>query len=156
MSGDIVIGPPGSSNAIMVPVKHVGIRPERTDNVANTGLTWRGDETLLVPEQKAVILLKYPDVWALDADYQDQRSDTKHDESVPLVIHVTTGDFEALASGRASVMVVHASDERSFVRASQESIQIMEALGRDQVDKARSQHEANAAPIAKEGNDHGK
>lgn len=114
---NVVIGPPGSSNAIMVPVKHVGNRPERTDNVANTGLKWHGNETLLVPEQKAVLLLKYPDVWAFDKEYLDANAGTNYEGRVPLVIYVTTDDFAALSSGAAEVMVIHADESKPVGRA---------------------------------------
>jgi hypothetical protein len=71
---NVVIGPPGSSHTVMVPVKHVGNRQKRDDNVAGTGLTWIGDETHLVPDDKAVKLLKFPDVWAFDESALDAHS----------------------------------------------------------------------------------
>lgn len=138
---DTVIGPPGSSNAIMVPVKHVGVRQERTDNVAGTGMVWCGGETLLVPEPKAAILLKYPDVWAFDREYLEANSGTNYDGRVPLVIYVTTDDMAALSAGEAEVMVVHANDERSLACASTESIDVMTALGRVEFDKVRGHYD---------------
>lgn len=46
-------------------------------------------------------------------------------------------------------------DYPQLTQVSKDSAEVMAALGRDQFDKARSQREANTAPIAQEGNDHG-
>lgn len=104
---NVVIGPPGSSHAVMVPIKHVGNRQKRDDNVAGTGLTWIGDETHLVPDDKAVKLLKFPDVWAFDESALDAHSGVTMEGMVPLTVYVTASDFEAVASGLADMMVVH-------------------------------------------------
>lgn len=108
---EVFVGPPGSSRVVMVPIKHVGTRPSKTDNVAGSGLTWNGDETHLVPDDKALILLRYPDVWTFDKAYLDSaKDDPDLIGLIPVTVHITTADFEAVANGEAELMVVHHAD----------------------------------------------
>jgi len=110
---EVFVGPPGSSRVVMVPIKHVGTRPSKTDNVAGSGLTWNGDETHLVPDDKALILLRYPDVWTFDKAYLDSAKDDPNLIGlIPVTVHITTADFEAVANGEAELMVVHHADTK--------------------------------------------
>ena len=48
-----------------VPVKYIGKKQEKTDNVANTGLTWTRGQIHGVPPVAAQILAKHPTVWQI-------------------------------------------------------------------------------------------
>lgn len=47
-----------------IAVKYVGVKTLKSDNVANTGLTWVPGEIHLVSGPAAQRLLQHPDVWA--------------------------------------------------------------------------------------------
>lgn len=67
-----------------VKVKYVGVKPQKTDNVAGTGQVWNGpDDVQEVPIAAWAKLSKHPDIW--------QR--------------VSDGDPNTLASGLAPVPV---------------------------------------------------
>jgi len=47
-----------------VPIRYVGKKPEETDHLYGTGLTWRGKHSVQqVPRDKAPLLLAHADVW---------------------------------------------------------------------------------------------
>ena len=46
-------------------VQYVGKKPQKTDNVAHTGLVWTPGEALEVPAEAALKLIQHPDVWRL-------------------------------------------------------------------------------------------
>lgn len=49
-------------------IVYIGLKPTKSDNVAQTGLTWvRGEILEVADEKKAAKLLEFPSVWA-DAD----------------------------------------------------------------------------------------
>lgn len=50
----------------LVPIRYVGSKPRRTDSVARTGLVWGPGEVHEVPAHAAQLLLRHPDVWAIE------------------------------------------------------------------------------------------
>lgn len=48
-----------------LPVRYVGHRPEYTDGAYETGICWQRGETKMVPEDKANLMLRHPDVYEL-------------------------------------------------------------------------------------------
>jgi hypothetical protein len=52
----------------MVPIKYVGLKPEVTDTVSETGLTWRSGEIQFVPDWAAGKLCYHTDTWARATD----------------------------------------------------------------------------------------
>jgi hypothetical protein len=48
----------------MVPIKYVGLKPEVTDTVAETGLVWRSGEIQFVPAWAVAKLVYHTDTWA--------------------------------------------------------------------------------------------
>ena len=106
MDDDAVIGAPGTSQRVMVPVKHIGSRAVRVDTFSGSGKTWAGNETHLVTDQQAQILMKFSDVWVFDSEYLAAAKGAEagmHSVS----INVTAADLEAVLNGRADVMVVY-------------------------------------------------
>lgn len=49
----------------VVPVRYVGKKDEKVDNVAGTGLVWTRGQVHLVPPLVAQKLARYPDVWKI-------------------------------------------------------------------------------------------
>ena len=57
----------------MKKIVYVGLKPQKGDNVAKTGLVWKkqGDVQEVADDEKAAKLLEYPDIWAdADAKYE--------------------------------------------------------------------------------------
>jgi len=54
----------------VVPVKYVGCKELKNDNVAGTGLSWKRGQVHLVPVGQAALLIRHPTVWEL-ADKAD-------------------------------------------------------------------------------------
>jgi hypothetical protein len=53
----------------MIEIEYVGLKEVKTDNVADTGLVWRGcGDVHPVPEEAAQKLLRYPGVWRVVGD----------------------------------------------------------------------------------------
>jgi hypothetical protein len=52
-------------------IRYVGLKPQKTDNVAGTGLVWLSDQVHEVPRSAAFLLLKHPDVWEADGAQDD-------------------------------------------------------------------------------------
>lgn len=49
-------------------IKYVGSKPEKTDNVAHTGVIWKGNgDVQEVPDKAVPMLLAHPTIWELDA-----------------------------------------------------------------------------------------
>lgn len=97
MDDDVVVEVFDASHHSMVPVKHVGSRKKRTDTIAGTGLTWYGNETLMVERSKAQELAKFKDVWAIDEDY--------YGDTMPVTIRLSIAEATAVSEGRAEVVV---------------------------------------------------
>lgn len=47
-----------------IPVKYIGKKPQKTDSICMTNYIWQKGATLLVPDDIALRLFQYPDVWA--------------------------------------------------------------------------------------------
>lgn len=52
----------------LVPVQYVGKKPEKIDNVADTGLAWLPGQIHFVPPLTAQKLARYPDIWKIVDD----------------------------------------------------------------------------------------
>lgn len=56
-----------------IPVKYIGIRERYADGIYGTMITWTKGETILVPAEHAVKMLRHPDVWV-----KGDRNDAKN------------------------------------------------------------------------------
>lgn len=54
----------------MVPIKYIGTKSRKLDNVAGTDLVWSPGEIHVVPSILAPKFLKYPDVWAVPENFE--------------------------------------------------------------------------------------
>lgn len=85
--GKIVV-PDGEVKLVEVgklPVKYIGVRPEYTDGTYQTGLTFKKDETIMVPEDAALKMLTHKDVYVkgeVPAEYEPEepKEQEKKDE----------------------------------------------------------------------------
>jgi hypothetical protein len=48
-----------------VPVKYIGRKAVKYDNVCSTGLQWTPGQVIMVPREVAERLLRHPDVWVV-------------------------------------------------------------------------------------------
>lgn len=105
MDDDDVLVAPGKVVRLKVPVKYVGGNPEKHDNIAGTGLTWKNGETLPVDAEAAEKLLRYPDVWAYNPDAIDTYT-IAADGSAVIEYRASADEVAAIIDGRAELRVV--------------------------------------------------
>jgi hypothetical protein len=71
----------------MVPIKYIGTKSRKTDNVAGTDLVWSPGEIHVVPSILAPKFIKYPDVWAVPENFEAED---------PAVVGLVIEDSEAV------------------------------------------------------------
>ena len=66
-------------NSSTISIKYIGARPQYTDGIYGTNVSWKKDESKMVPIAQANKMLKHADVW-VDGDVVDEITDEKKDE----------------------------------------------------------------------------
>lgn len=105
-------------------VVYVGMKPQKGDNVAKTGLTWKRGEVLEIEDEKAAKLFEHPDIWR-DADEKyDLRTPEDIKPPTPVVkIEVPGAKFDvpqsaevvsAIARGEMRAVFMTPDEEKSF------------------------------------------
>lgn len=79
----------------MQPIRYIGVKPTKLDNVAGTGVTWNGPNDIqLVPDQAVPKLLLHPMVWelarAMPAEPKTEQEDPT--KRTTTFTHVTEGE----------------------------------------------------------------
>jgi hypothetical protein len=94
----------------MVPIKYVGLKPEVTDTVAETGLMWRSGEIQFVPDWAVAKLVYHTDTWVrATADDLDAAGLIRPDASEPerRKPEPEVDDMESMKVGLPSLSVLN-------------------------------------------------
>lgn len=80
--------------AAIVYLVYIGAKPQKTDTVTDTKITWRGfGDKQPVPADKASILLGHPDVWVTEEEFQNGVASGKYraPEGPPITVQADPG-----------------------------------------------------------------
>lgn len=110
-----------------VPIKYVGAKAQKSDNVANTGLVWTPGQVHFVPPSDAFLLMKHPDVWVVPADFDvadvgvalgelpNKRPETPEEEAsdpLPRLEQMTKQEIALFSHRRFGLSMDHSSMQK--------------------------------------------